>query len=153
MSLRRMLFLGVEHSRGNEYLVGTFCGAFIIDPSQCVVEEMRYSGGFSAASMGWAGRVAIGGVRPRLGFGVITAQQHGQDTGGRSDETKAAVLAGAAVEVSRHIPRIGLAVTASAGADRIRPVVIGECEDCRYFFREALSQRTLGIRLSWRPAR
>jgi hypothetical protein len=155
---RRPVFLEFEYSAGVDYRFGAICGGFLIDPAtQCIPETVRYSGSVVGVSAGLAGRVRVGsrwsyGARPKIGLGAIDAGQHGQDTGREHSETRLAVSAGLAAQVSHHIPEFGVGISAFAEASQVRPLRITSCEDCMEVLRASVARLAYGITLIWEPS-
>lgn len=149
-------FLELEFSRGSDRRIGAICGGFIFDPvTQCVAESVGYSGGLVALSMGWQFRLDLGsawwlGIRPRAGIGAVWVSEVGRDTGREHFEAPSTLVAGIGAEVARTLPWYGLFVSASVGADHLRPMRLGQCLDCHQVLDSPLPQMRVGIGVGWR---
>ena len=152
----RGFFVGLDGSRGSERRWGAICGGFIIDPeTQCIGETVRYSGGLVALTGGWLGSAAIGsrwtvGASVRTGLGAVWVRESGEDTGRGHSESPLAYLLGGALEGSYVLPGEHMALTASVGADRLRPFGRDRCEDCRQIVRDPLPGWSVGLGVRWR---
>lgn len=152
----RNLFVQLEHSIGAEQRRGAICGGFIIDPAtQCIPEQVEYSGGLTALSAGFAARIGLGshwsaGVRPSVGLGALRAAEHGRETGRTYSETRPAILAGVAAETTVRIPDTGLGLIVSVRAAWMKPFK-EPCLDCRQVFWRSLSHIAYGAGLEWHP--
>lgn len=153
---RRGIFIELEHSSGSEQRLGAICGGFIVDPAtQCIPEPVRYSGGLSGASVGYAVRIGLSpywriGIRPALGVGVIRAAEDGRETGRTYSEIRPALLASAAVGATVRLSDTGLGVIASVRVTGVQPIK-ASCLDCRQVFWKRLSHVAYGVGLTWHP--
>jgi|SRR5688572_933202 len=153
----RHVFFELEYSGGAEDKYGAICGGFLENAAvQCVPETVRYFGSVLAFTAGWPGRIALGsrwsaGVRPKVGLGALHASEQGHETGREHSETRLSLNAGAALELTHHIPRIGLGLGACIEASRVRPVRIGSCEDCIEVLRADVTRVAYGVAVTWRP--
>lgn len=154
----RGVFLELEHSSGSEQRLGAICGGFIVDPAtQCVAEQVKYSGGLSGASVGYAVRIRPSPllalrIRPALGVGAIRATEDGRETGKTYGETRPALLASAAVDATLRLSGTGLGLIASVRATGVLPIK-ASCLDCRQVFWRRLSHIAYGVGVTWQPQR
>lgn len=153
---RRGVFIDLEHSSGSERRLGAICGGFIVDPvTQCIPEPVRYSGGLSGASVGYAVRIGVSqywriGLRPALGVGVVRAAEDGRETGRTYTEVRPALLASGALETSVRLSDSGLGLIASVRATGVQPIT-ASCLDCRQVFWTRLSHVAYGVGVTWHP--
>jgi hypothetical protein len=151
---RRGVFIELEQSGGSEQRLGAICGGFIFDPAtQCIPEDVKYSGGLSGASVGYAGRIGLSpywriGIRPALGVGVIRAAEDGRETGRTYSEIRPALLASAAVEATFRFSDTGLGLIATVRAMGVQPIK-ASCLDCRQVFWRSISHVAYGLGVTW----
>ena len=148
----RHLFVEAEWSNGAERRLGAICGGFFL-PSDCVAETVQYSGGVFLVSAGWLARLSLGprvrlGIRPKVGVGLLRANERGIDTGGTYSEGRFTTMVGVAAEAAFRPFTRGPWVSTSVGTDSLRPYSAG-CEDCRQLLRRRLPQFTVGVGLAW----
>lgn len=149
------LLVDLEISTGSEVSPGAICGGFLFDPErQCIPEPVRYSGGLVALSLGWRLQQDIAqdwsiGVRPRVGLGSAWASQSGQDTDRSYSDHPLTLVLGAALDGEYRLPGRPLAIIASLGADRLKPINIAACEDCWELVTDPLPQWSFSLGIGW----
>jgi hypothetical protein len=148
------LYLEFEYTRGAEERAGAICGGFI-QPGDCVLEQVEYSGGVSMLSMGWLGDRALTdswsvGIRPEMGIGFLRANEAGRETGKTYRDWQVAASFGLGLEVGYRLSVSSpITLAAIAGWNHLRPVLVERCDDCRLTFRRPLPQISFGLAVRW----
>lgn len=148
------LFVELEYTRGAEERPGAICGGFI-QPGDCVLEQVEYSGGVSMLSLGWLGDRALNnswsvGIRPEVGIGFLRADEAGRETGKTFRDWQAAASFGLGLEIGYRLPVSSpVTLAAVAGWNHLRPVLVERCDDCRWVFRDPLPQLSFGFAFRW----
>ena len=159
ISARRSLkapsfFLELEYTRGAEERPGAICGGFV-QPGDCILERVGYSGGVSMLSLGWLGKRTLGdswsiGIRPEMGLGLLRANENGKETGKTYRDWQTAASIGLGFEVGFSLPDAApVTIAAIVGWNHLRPILGGVCDDCRRTFRRSLPQVSIGLGVRW----
>jgi hypothetical protein len=150
----RSFFLELEYTRGAEERPGAICGGFV-QPGDCVLERVGYSGGVSMLSLGWLGKLALLdswsiGLRPEIGLGLLRASEDGKETGKTYRDRQTAASIGLGFEVGFSLPdAVPVTIAAIVGWNHLRPISVETCDDCRQIFRHPLPQLSLGLGVRW----